>query len=770
MMTVSPLRYRVSSKASALLIVLAFVVLLTGLVIAYFSRTGTDRQLAKADFEDTSADLLARSALEIVVADFKQEIANGTPIASANVVPQRSPSSAPGSTPAIPNLIRRSVRSDGILPPAIASRASAVNSTTDPSINGRSVSLARWNSHYLVAKSNTGDDLSDPISGSPVFTAPEFWAPDWVLVTRSGPSVQPDLGTGTTALNNSASANLSYVVGRYAYAVYDEGGLLDFNVAGYPYPSPSPVTSPPSLVTNIGRKGSAAFADLTGMKLTSSGSTPSQPFLTKMIAWRNYATIQASGTFPSLAPADQTESAFIAYAAGNPQTGINDGFLIVPTTIYNNRTNQAFVTRKELIELDRAMGVSSNFNILQFLGTFSREQNVPTWKGGTAALTQRFYIGNLNLVKPSPAVAQQADIKKYFGLRWVAGTPGSAGPPITPAIPGHWQYIGSSGSTVLDRIPGFASAPEFFQLLNYAINGTNADDTVHVSTTLSIGAALIDQYDDSIVADPLTGTTTTMIEYNGGWGIGLENTDPARPSPSPAPSPFPSPAGMSPTPPPFVSNYVMLNRPFRNVGEFGYGFRTSATPTPTPATPKTLDFATAASPDAPILDLFTYDSASIRAGIVNLNTQSIAAIAAILRSAISNDAISAVVGLAAANNAAASPTPAPTLGVVTDPTNGTMVKPAVSRQDITRLAAAAGATIGTTEEAKETVTRALSEVTQTRTWGLMIDLIAQTGRYPPNATSLANFVVEGEKRYWLHIAIDRITGQVIDQQLEAVSE
>jgi hypothetical protein len=56
-------------------------------------------------------------------------------------------------------------------------------------------------------------------------------------------------------------------------------------------------------------------------------------------------------------------------------------------------------------------------------------------------------------------------------------------------------------------------------------------------------------------------------------------------------------------------------------------------------------------------------------------------------------------------------------------------------------------------------------------------VIAQAGRYPPNAASgpnnanpLANFVVEGEKRYWLHIAIDRFTGQVIDQQLEAVYE
>ena len=52
----------------------------------------------------------------------------------------------------------------------------------------------------------------------------------------------------------------------------------------------------------------------------------------------------------------------------------------------------------------------------------------------------------------------------------------------------------------------------------------------------------------------------------------------------------------------------------------------------------------------------------------------------------------------------------------------------------------------------------------------MIDLIAQSGRYPPNATSLSQFVVEGEKRYWLHVAIDRFTGEVIDQQLEAVYE
>jgi hypothetical protein len=66
--------------------------------------------------------------------------------------------------------------------------------------------------------------------------------------------------------------------------------------------------------------------------------------------------------------------------------------------------------------------------------------------------------------------------------------------------------------------------------------------------------------------------------------------------------------------------------------------------------------------------------------------------------------------------------------------------------------------------------RALSDTTQTRTWVLMIDVIAQSGRYPPAATDLSQFIVEGEKRYWLHVAIDRFTGEVIDQQLEAVYE
>ena len=102
--------------------------------------------------------------------------------------------------------------------------------------------------------------------------------------------------------------------------------------------------------------------------------------------------------------------------------------------------------------------------------------------------------------------------------------------------------------------------------------------------------------------------------------------------------------------------------------------------------------------------------------------------------------------------------------------NVTTSQPARSRQDIVRITAdpAVLGFLGSTEEKKEAVARALGEVCQTRVWNLMIDVVAQSGHYPPNAATLAQFVVESEKRYWLHLAMDRLSGEVIDRQLEAV--
>jgi hypothetical protein len=53
---------------------------------------------------------------------------------------------------------------------------------------------------------------------------------------------------------------------------------------------------------------------------------------------------------------------------------------------------------------------------------------------------------------------------------------------------------------------------------------------------------------------------------------------------------------------------------------------------------------------------------------------------------------------------------------------------------------------------------------------LLIDVVAQSGRYPPGETDPKKFIVEGEQHYWVHVAIDRFTGQVIDRQVEVVKE
>jgi hypothetical protein len=739
---------QVSNKGAALIIVLAFVVLLSGLVVAYLMRAGTDRQLAQLGFQDTKSDLLARSALNIIVADFKQEIADAAVVTASNIQPQRWGTPPAGGTP-FPNLIRRSVQGDP------TGRTSSLNSGPAPSAIPKrgEITSTRWNSHYLLPRASSSGNDSTPVSN--------FAAPDWVLVTPQGP--------------NSAPAPSS-VIGRYAYAVYDEGGMLDVNVAGFPYyasgsPPPAPVPTPALLLSDIGRKGSIAFADLRALPTTAGGALLSAEGINAIVGWRNYATVRPYSTFPNFTfdlptSVGGTGTRFVNYFAGSPPIGTTQDFRTVSTTAYLNRTDQAFITRTELIKLQAAAGFGAG--AMQSLGTFSRERNAPTWKAGTATITQRFYVGNLNLIRPNPPNAQHADIQKYFGLRWVNGTAGTVSPP-NPAVPGHWQYVGASGNTLQNRIPAFTSNPEFFQLLNYAMNGTNGDDSDHILTTLSVGAALIDQYDGDTAADPLTGTTTTMMEYGGGWALGLEEIDPARPSasPSPAPSPFPPLAGMSPTPPPAIPTYAMLNRPFRNVGEFGYAFRAAAGPTPSPSpNPKTLDFCTAASPDAPILDLFTYNNAPIRSGIVNLNTQNVAVITSVLTGAFQTE-----------QNIGPLPSPSPVASpaaktAATNIVNATTIQAALSRAEITRLGSiVTNAPFTASEETRETIARALAEVTQTRTWGLLIDVITQTGRYPPGTTALTQqFVVEGEKRHWLHIAIDRFTGEIIDEQLEAVYE
>jgi hypothetical protein len=70
---------------------------------------------------------------------------------------------------------------------------------------------------------------------------------------------------------------------------------------------------------------------------------------------------------------------------------------------------------------------------------------------------------------------------------------------------------------------------------------------------------------------------------------------------------------------------------------------------------------------------------------------------------------------------------------------------------------------------REAIARALADGTTVRSWNFTLDLVVQSGTLPPAATELEAFQPAAERRYWIHFAIDRITGRLLDVQWERVS-
>jgi len=69
---------------------------------------------------------------------------------------------------------------------------------------------------------------------------------------------------------------------------------------------------------------------------------------------------------------------------------------------------------------------------------------------------------------------------------------------------------------------------------------------------------------------------------------------------------------------------------------------------------------------------------------------------------------------------------------------------------------------------KHVVARALTDNVTTRSWNFTIDLVVEEGQLSRNADSLSDFITQGSRRYWVHLSLDRLTGQILDRQIEQV--
>ncbi len=483
---------RLRDKAGmALVVSLAIIVLLTAAVLAFFVRATANRRVEASRANRVEAEQLAETAVDYAIARFLGEIsdpANSTtdtnnnivafqPKAATNAIPVRKFAAAIGTADTnYFNLVRQSI--------AAADPNASAHSTATTSKNGRTVGTSRWNAPALLA--GAGFTATDQL-------------PNWIYVTPNG------------SATNAASAD---IIGRFAYNVYNAGGLLDANVAGYP----SSVTNAPEL------KGSAAGADLTQLGISTND-------INALVVFRNPQSTNAAPYLDNVHAS--ARKGFLKSMVTSASTG----------TVY---ANKHFAGRQDLLRYARTQNTGLT-NALPYLTTDSSTLNAPIWgpkvnlggvfdykaeadsttavirnlskvrvtapfvrdDGSTAApgeplLKQRFPLSRLALLSPA---ASAADMLKYFGLTW---------DPVNDC----WFYNHGNDAKIytLEEVAAAQREPDFFELLKavtlngslgrdpgptaadinalgVAGNGFGSYSSYPDSQIIQIGASIMDQYD-----------------------------------------------------------------------------------------------------------------------------------------------------------------------------------------------------------------------------------------------------------------------------------
>lgn len=224
---------------------------------------------------------------------------------------------------------------------------------------------------------------------------------------------------------------------------------------------------------------------------------------------------------------------------------------------------------------------------------------------------------------------------------------------------------------------------------------------------------------------------------------------------------------------------VILNRPFRSVGELGYVFRDEPF--------MSLNFSSAQSADLGLLDVFcveeTFRNPQSHPRLepalsrINLNSSRPEVVSHLLRQAkidpfnetarFTNDqAIALANALVGPNSYLRDSSNNPTNNLLRNASDVAAFLDSNHFPTSHDLG-----TLAWREKGKrESLIRSLAGLTQTSVWHFLIDIVVQIGGYPVGTSSLENFAVDAERRYWLHLSIDRTTGAILRRHLEPVYE
>lgn len=331
-------------RGVALVITMALVILLSFMVIAFFSMVTTNSQIENTSAGGVTARLLAEGAVGAIQADLRQEIIAGSTAvgsgnstvyyanAPANMVPLR----AVNLSATDPNFLNVVKQSGKVFAPGATIFPASSAKSTEPANNGRLVSAARWSAPML-----TGAELAAADT------------PNWIFVNPTGYSASP---TGNT-------------IGRIAFNVYDVGGLLNINASGF-----APGEGGTAYSAEMHRKGMTTWADLRalpGVNANAFAANDGWP-----ARWRLTGNWGSGSNGFSLFSADPDASAPYYERTGWRIAFLNPG---------GNKSDRVFASRQDLIRYAKAYPgtFTKNGNLitgLQHLTHWSRWNNTPTFR------------------------------------------------------------------------------------------------------------------------------------------------------------------------------------------------------------------------------------------------------------------------------------------------------------------------------------------------------------------------------------------------------